>query len=223
MAFPSETDWLKNGHGEISGLAHEIAAAAARLVVEEGLDYGAAKRQAAHALAVPPRTALPDNALLEQAVREHIAIFCAGTQPQELAALRRLALVWMERLAPFRPYLAGAVWNGTATRRSDIHLQLFCDDPKSAEIALIDQRLRYQVQAVRGLRGEPVDALHLSCPCPELEQSVEVVLTIYDHDDLRGALKPGAGGAAPRGDRDALLARMQMTAAEGIGEMSDRQ
>jgi hypothetical protein len=196
-------------------VTHEIAAAAARLVVDEGLDYGAAKRQAAHALAVPPRTALPDNALLEQAVREHIAIFCADTQPQELAALRQLALMWMKRLAPFRPHLTAAVWNGTATRRSDIHLQLFCDDPKSAEITLIDQRMGYQVQTVKGFRGHWVDALRLTCPCPELgEEVVDVVLTIYDHDDLRGALKPGADGAALRGDRDALLARMSMTRAD---------
>jgi len=188
-------------------LTYEIAATAARLVVDEGLDYGAAKRRAAQTLGVPQRT-LPDNALLEQAVREHIAIFCADTQPQELAALRRLALVWMERLARFRPHLTGAVWNGTATRRSDIHLQLFCDDSKSAEIALLNQHVRYQVQAVKGFRGELVDALRLTCPCPELGDSVDVVLTIYDHDDLRGALKSGSDGSAARGNRDALLARM---------------
>jgi hypothetical protein len=35
-----------------------------------------------------------------------------------------------------------------------------------------------------------------------------VVLTIYDHDDLRGALRPGPNGSAARGDRVALLARM---------------
>jgi hypothetical protein len=187
---------------------HEIAAAAARLVVEEGLDYGAAKRRAAQALAAPPRTALPDNALLERAVREHIAIFCADTQPQELAALRQLALTWMERLVPFRPHLAGAVWNGTSTRHSDIHLQLFCDDPKSAEITLLDQRVPYAVQSVRGFRGVPVDALRLTCPCPELGEPVDVVLTIYDLDDLRGALKPGPDGGAARGSQNALLARI---------------
>jgi hypothetical protein len=194
-------------------LTHEIAAAAARLVVDEGLDYGAAKRRAAQDLAAPPRTGLPDNALLEQAVREHIAIFYAATQPQELAALRQLALAWMERLTPFRPHLTGAVWNGTATHRSDIHLQLFCDDPKSAEIALIDQRAGYTVQTAKGFRGTPVDALRLTCPCPELGELVDVVLTIYDHDDLRGALRPGPDGSAVRGDRAALLARIAAEAA----------
>jgi len=196
----------------MQSLTHELSATAARLVVDEGLDYGAAKRRAARLLGAPSRAALPDNALLEQAVREHISIFYADTQPRELAALRRLALAWMERLAPFRPHLAGAVWNGTATRRSAIRLQLFCDDPKAAEIALIDQGVRYQVQSVTGFRGAPVDALCLACPCPELGVSVDVALTIHDHDDLRGALKPGADGLPARGDCAALRARMTETA-----------
>jgi hypothetical protein len=189
-------------------LTQELAAFAARLIVDEGLDWGAAQRQAAHALGAAARGARLDRGQLEQAVREHIALFCAETQPRELAALRRLALAWMERLAPFRPHLTGAVWNGTATRHSAIRLQLFCDDPKSAEIALIDQQVRFEVQTVTGFRGAPVDALCLSCPCPELGEPADVALAIYDHDDLRGALKPGADGRPARGDRAALLARM---------------
>ena len=108
---------------------HEIAATAARLVVEEGLEYGPAKRRAAKQLGLGPRAALPDNDLLEDEVRDYLAVFCADTQPGELAALRKLAAVWMERLEAFRPHLCGAVWHGSATRLSDIYLQLFCDDP----------------------------------------------------------------------------------------------
>jgi len=194
-------------------LTHEIAAAAARMVVEDGLDYGAAKRRAGQQLGAPPRTALPDNELVEAAVREHIALFHADTQPRELAALRRLALLWMERLAEFRPHLAGAVWNGTATRLSDIYLQLFCDDPKSAEIALIDHRVDYQARSVTGFNGAQVEALSLSAPCPELGEAVGVHLMVHDWDELRGALKPRADGRAPRGDREALLKRMAQEAA----------
>ena len=193
-------------------LTHEIAAVAARMVVEDGLDYGAAKRRAGQQLGAPPRTALPDNELVEAAVREHIALFHADTQPRELAALRELALVWMERLAEFRPHLAGAVWNGTATRLSDIYLQLFCDDPKSAEIALIDHRVDYAAQTVTGFNGAHVEALSLSSPCPELGEAVGVHLMIHDWDDLRGALKPRADGRAPRGDREALRKRMAQEA-----------
>ncbi len=189
-------------------LTQEIAAVAARMVVEDGMDYGSAKRRAGRQLGLAPRTALPDNELLESAVREHLALFHADTQPAELAALRQLALLWMERLAEFRPHLVGAVWNGTATRLTDIHLQLFCDDPKSAEIALIDQRVDYQVRSVNGFHGAAVDALSFSVPCPELGETVGVHLIIHDHDDLRGALKPGAHGRAARGDRKALLQRI---------------
>ena len=182
----------------------EVAAAAARMVVEEGLEYGAAKRQAVKQLGLSGRTALPHNDQVEAAVREYLQIFCADTQPAELAALRRLASVWMARLSEFRPHLTGAVWRGTATRLSDIYLQLFCDDPKSAEIKLIDQNVRYEVSAVIGFHGEEVDALSLVVPCPELGQRVGLHLMIYDHDDLRGALKPDAHGLPHRGDLKAL-------------------
>ncbi len=184
----------------------EIAATAARLVVEEGLEYGPAKRRAVKQLGLPARAALPDNDLLEDAVREYIEIFCGDTQPAELQALRKLAVVWMERLAQFRPYLGGAVWHGTATRLSDIYLQLFCDDPKSAEIALIEHEVDYTPRTVTGFNGESVEALSISSRCPDLGEDVGVHLLVYDHDDLRGALKPDAKGRTPRGDLVAVRA-----------------
>ena len=189
----------------------EIAATAARLVVEEGLEYGPAKKRAVKQLGLNPRTALPDNDMLEDAVREYIDVFCADTQPAELAALRRLALTWMERLAEFRPYLSGAVWHGTATRLSDIYLQLFCDDPKSAEIALIENRVDYEARTVSGFNGQPVEALSFSSMSRELGEAIGVHLLIYDHDDVRGALKPDAKGRSPRGDAAAVRALIEET------------
>ena len=174
------------------------------MVVEEGLEYGPAKRRALKQLGLPARTALPDNDELEDAVREYIALFCADTQPAELAALRELALVWMQRMADFRPFLGGAVWRGTATRLSDIYIQLFCDDPKSAEIALIEHQVDYEPRTVTGFTGESVDALSIRSVCKPLHETVGVHLMIYDHDDLRGALRPDARGRAPRGDMVAV-------------------
>lgn len=185
-------------------LKQEIAQRAAALIVDEGLEYGVAKRKAARELAPQARGALPGNDEIEQAVREHIALYCADSQPAELAALRALALDWMERLAPHRPHLAGAVWHGTATRRSDIYIQLFCDDAKSAEIELIDQRIGYRAQAVQGFQGEPVDALTLQLRSEALGAAVALHLLVHDHDDLRGALRPDAQGRSPRGDLAAL-------------------
>ncbi|MDP3760203.1 MAG: hypothetical protein Q8R01_06775 [Ramlibacter sp.] len=187
----------------------EIAATAARMVVEEGLEYGPAKRRAVRQLGLNSRSALPDNDALEEAVREYIELFCADTQPVELAALRKLALTWMERLAQFRPYLGGAVWHGTATRLSDIYIQLFCDDPKSAEMALIENKVDYVPRTVTGLNGEPVEALSLSSISRELGEPIGVHLLIYDHDDVRGALKPDAKGRTPRGDIAAVRALVE--------------
>ena len=188
----------------MDNLKSEIAASAARLVVEEGLEYGAAKRRAVRQLGLKARSALPDNEAVEDAVREYIELFCADTQPAELTALRRLALAWMERLAAFRPHLGGAVWHGTATRLSDIYIQLFCDDPKSAEIALIEKGVAYEARTVTGFNGEPVEALSLSSMSADLGEPIGVHLMVHDLDDVRGALRPDARGRSPRGDLGAL-------------------
>jgi hypothetical protein len=187
-------------------LTEEIAAAAARLVVEEGMEYGPAKRRAARSLGRHSTRAaqLPDNEAVEDEVRAYLALFCAETQPAELAALRAVAALWMERLAAFRPHLTGAVWRGTATRLSSVHLQLFCDDSKSAELALIDLKVPYDVGSVTGPRGDEVDVLSVSSPSAALGEPVTVHLSVLDHDDLRGALKPDARGQAQRGDLAAL-------------------
>lgn len=191
---------------ESSDITQEIAATAARLVVEEGLEYGPAKQRALKVLGLTrnSRAALPGNDLLEDEVRDYLAIFCAGTQPAELAALRELAALWMARLAEFRPYLTGAVWRGTATRMSNIHLQLFCDDSKSAEIAMINWQIDYDVGAISGPRGKEIDVLSLAAPCAALGERVTVHLSILDFDDLRGALKADVRGRSERGDLAAL-------------------
>ena len=187
----------------------EIAATAARMVVEEGLEYGPAKRRAVKQLGLNARAQLPSNDQVEDAVRDYLDLFCADTQPMELRALRELAIIWMERMADFRPHLGGAVWRGTATGLSDVYLQLFCDDPKSAEISLIDHNVRYEVSTVQGFQGEAVDALSVLCTSPKLTQRTLVHLMIYDADDVRGALKPDDQGRTQRGDLRALLKRMK--------------
>ena len=181
-----------------------IAATAARLVVEEGLEYGPAKRRALRELGLPSRSPLPGNDMLEDEVFDYLNLFCPDTQPQELRALRELALTWMERLQVFRPHLSGAVWRGSATRLSDIYIQLFCDDAKSAELMLIDQGVRYEVQAIKGFKGEEVDALSIHSLCTALNEDIGVHLMVYDYDDLRGALQPDERGLAVRGDLASL-------------------
>ncbi len=198
-------------------LSAELAASAARLVVEEGLEYGTAKRKAARDVAGAvrggSRVELPSNEAVEEAVREHLSLFCADTQPAELAALRGAALGWMERLAEFRPHLSGAVWRGTATRLSAIHIDLYADDAKAPEIALINLNIDYDTAEVPGAgrRGEPLSVLSLADRCAALGERITVHLTVRDHDDLRGALVPDAAGRSWRGDARALARLIEGT------------
>ena len=185
-----------------------VAVAAARLIVEEGMEYGAAKRRAARDLGVNARNGeLPGNDEIEDEVRAYLDLFHADTQPAELAELRRIAALWMEKLAAFRPHLTGAVWRGTATRLNSIFIDLFCDDSKSAEIALIDQRIDYDVSSVDGPRGRVLDVLNLHVASTTIAGGVHVALTVRDYDDLRGALHRDARGRSDRGDLAALRSR----------------
>lgn len=190
----------------------EIAALAARLVVEEGMEYGAAKRRAARGFGA--RIELPSNEQVEDSVREHIELFSADTQPAELQALREVACIWMRRLAEFRPHLSGAAWRGTATRLSAVHLDLYCDDPKAAEIALVNAGVDYDVGTIdrpgRG-RSEPLNVLTVASPSAALGEPVTVHLMLHDLDDQRGALKPDARGRSWRGDLAGLQRLMDGT------------
>lgn len=124
-----------------NSLRTELAAAAARLIAEEGCDYGQAKRRALHDLLGQhgaTRAVLPDNAEIEHELRRHLQLFAADTHPALLAALRRTAARLMEQLAEFNPHLVGAVLNGTATAHSDIELNLYTDSAKDVEVVLMN-------------------------------------------------------------------------------------
>ena len=187
-------------------LTQEIAIAAAQLVVEDGMEYAAARQKAARKLAgrsIKPGQ-MPRNEEIEDEVRAYLSIFCADTQPTELRALRELAGRWMDRLAEHRPHLAGAVWRGTATRRSAVLLDLYCDDPKSTEIDLINQGIDFDVGGDGDADTGSGYVLTLGARSPELGERVTLHLVLHDLDDLRGALKPDARGRSWRGDRAAL-------------------
>jgi hypothetical protein len=183
----------------------EIAQAAARLIVEDGLDWNGARRKAAQAFSDGRRQRdLPSRELVEDEVRAYIDLFHADTQPAELRALRQVALRWMHRLAEFRPYVSGAVWRGTATRHSIVRLELYCDDPKAPEIALLNLGVDYESASENDARGEPVLTLIVDERNAELRDGVTIHLQVLDLDDLRGALKPDARGQTWRGDAAGL-------------------
>lgn len=194
---------MSNYSSNIETLRAEIAAAAARMIAEDGADYGTAKRKAAKQILGNTKVRgdiMPDNAQIEEEVRQYNELFFADSQPARLLHLRKLALRMMDELAQFTPYLIGAVLNGTAGEHSDIHLQLFPDSAKDVEIFLINKNVDFEVSESAHFkgRGEPVETLSF------LWQNEGIHLALYEIDDLRGALKGGAEGKLVRADRDAV-------------------
>jgi hypothetical protein len=191
-------------------LRTEIAAAAARMIAEDGADYATAKRKAARQVlgdSKPRGDILPDNAQIEDEVRAYQALFFGDIQPARLLHLRQLALEVMQQLARFNPYLTGSVLNGSAGAHSDIYLQLFTSSAKDVEIYLLNKNVNFEVSESRHFKGAghhaPVETLSFLLPhkggAPE-----GVHLAIYDEDDLRGGMKTSAGKRAERADIDTL-------------------
>lgn len=170
-------------------LRTQIAAAAARLVAQDGADYGTAKRKAARqilgeAQAADLQNFLPDNAQIEDEVRLYHALFNADTQPARLFRLRTLALQVMEMLDRYNPFLTGAVLNGTAGEHNDIHLQLFADSAKEVQIFLLNRNLQIEISEsphFRGPRFDPVETVSF------MWQKEGVHVELYETDDIRGA------------------------------------
>jgi len=199
---------------ELDREQQEVAQAAARMIVEDGLDYASARRKAmqAHGDGRRMREA-PSNEAIEDEVRAHIAIFHADTQPAELRALREAALRWMLRLAEFRPHVGGAVWRGTATRQSIVRIDLYCEDTKAPELAFLNRGVDYETLSEPLGRGEHSMVLVVDERNTELDDWVTLHFNVLDLDDLRGALKPDARGQSWRGDAAALQRRLEEDAA----------
>jgi hypothetical protein len=178
---------------DASLLRAEIAAAAARLIAQDGADYNTAKRKAARQILGDGNghiNLLPDNAQIEAELRLYQSLFHAGTQPARLFRLRTLALDVMEGLAEFHPFLTGAVLNGTAGPHDDIHLQLFADSAKEVEIFLLNRNVQLDISEsphFKGPRYDPVETVSF------LWHKEGVHAAIYEKDDLRGALKARDG------------------------------
>jgi hypothetical protein len=125
-----------------------IAQAAARIISQHGLtDWGLAKRKAARQLMLPEQGAQPSNEEIEAALAEYHALFGGEAHAESLRRKRRLALIWMSRLAPWRPLLVGGVAAGWAGPHSDIRVELVADDPKAVEMALAGQGVAYAAGA----------------------------------------------------------------------------
>ncbi len=165
----------------------EIAALAAQMIADSGLDYQTAKRKAARQLFGDSHVSasmLPDNDAVDQFLLEHLRLFDNG-HDERVRRYRRAALHWMQRLEPFNPYLAGSVWKGIVAAHAPIHLQVFTDDAKELEIFLLNEGIDYHVSEIAHFAGrDDVTALSFWW-----ERDLPILISVYRYDDLRGALK----------------------------------
>lgn len=137
-------------------LRSELVNVAARLIAEDGMEYGSAKRKAVRQLGLPESFPLPGNAEIEEAVRSYQAVFQEDEQAERLVFLRGAAIELMRRLTPFSPWLTGSVLDGTAGRYARIDLLLFPDNAKEVEIFLLDQGIPFHHGNPRNERVEAV-------------------------------------------------------------------
>src|SRR5687768_2892623 len=117
-----------------------IAAAAARLMAEDGIDdFALAKRKAARQLGASDTHSLPGNDEVEAELVAYQALYQGDEQRMRIQEMRAIALDAMHQLEEFNPYLSGPVLKGTAGRYADIDLQLFTDDLKGVELYLLNR------------------------------------------------------------------------------------
>jgi len=169
-----------------------IAAAAARIMAEDGIEnFALAKRKAARQLGAEDTQALPKNEEIETELRAYQSLYQGDEQRERIKYLRERALDTMRLLSQFRPYLAGPVLKGTAGRYSDIDLQLFADDCKTVELFLLNRKIPYDVCDQRHFAGDQARAVSVL----KLEwQGVPVNLAIYTLNDERGTLRTSYSG-----------------------------
>lgn len=169
-------------------LSSEIASVAARMIAEEGATYEMAKKRAAKQIIGNKKikgNLLPDNTEIEEEVRKYHSLFMSDTQPARLLHLRQIALQIMVELAQFRPYIIGAVFNGTAGEHSDIYLQVFAESAKDIEIYLLNKNVAISVTEAPTYKGKTpaLETIHFY-------YSKELIhLTVYDLDDMRKMAK----------------------------------
>ena len=183
----------------------EMAAVAAALVADSGLDYGAAKRRAARHLGVAdasPKGAMPDNDEIDEALREHLDLFDAAGHEERRESIQVAAIELMEQLAQWSPFITGAAWKGLVTEHAVLHLQIAEGHAKEVAIDLINRGLDFDATETTGSGGRGrIEVLvgHW--------RDWPVMIAMHPIHDLRGAARDDGQRGADRGQREQLIER----------------
>ncbi len=169
-----------------------IAAAAARLMAEDGIDnFALAKRKAARQLGAADTESLPTNDEIEAELRAYLALYQADEHPERIAELRRVALDAMRALERFSPYLTGPVLKGIAGPYAEIELQLYPDSAKDVELFLLERNIAFDTSEGRRFSGDRAHAMSIF----KLDWlGTPLRLSVFDPRDERVALKTSQMG-----------------------------
>ena len=170
-----------------NGMRAAIAAAAARIMAESGIDnFALAKRKAARQLGATDQQALPGNDEIEAELRAYLDLYQSEDHPERIQQLRKTALSMMQELEEFTPYLTGPVLKGIAGPYADIELQLFPDSGKDVEIFLLNRNIPFSSTEARRYSGDRARSVAIL----ELDwEGTPVKLSLFDSRDERIALK----------------------------------
>jgi hypothetical protein len=208
-------------------LQQRIAERAARFVADDGHDISQACSKALAEVLGPGERlagALPRHDQIAAEVRRYQRTFHAEPHRRLLRQRRALAAHWMQILAPFAPHLVGPVLDGSATRYSPLHLQLFTDSAKEVEMALLDRGLDIRVAPPQRGDARVQERIGFLAPAGEASvdaddgrpaetgkaaapDAVRILITVLDTAGLRtsgGPRRPPGGTAAGAADDDPL-------------------
>lgn len=177
-----------------TGVRARIAAAAARIMAEDGVDdFALAKRRAARQLGAAEGQGLPGNEEVEAELRAYRSLYQAGEHAERIAAMRAIALDAMRALERFNPYLTGPVLKGIAGPFAEIELQLFPESAKDVELFLLDRNIPYETREARRYSGDRVHAVGVLTLAWD---DVPLRLSVFDPRDERLTFKSSLAGRA---------------------------
>lgn len=187
---------LRAGHQQ-----QRLAAEAARLMIEQGLDsphQASVKAAARLGLRDPRQFPTPDQ--VEAAAREYQRLFNGPDHERQLRLMRATALQAMQALERFQPRLVGPVLHGSAGRGSRVQLHLFADTPEEVIFRLLELRIPWRdgerAHQYANRRREQHPSFRFRAG------EVEVELVVFPLVGLRQApLEPGQQRALTRATR----------------------
>lgn len=124
-----------------------IAAEAANIVIEKGIDIELARREACKKFGISDRKKIPKDQEIQALLRERSELFNyqGMKQDKELEQIRQTAVKAMQLFTEFRPKITGAILDGIYHHGSSIELHIFANTIEEVERKLIHSSVPFEL------------------------------------------------------------------------------